>query len=654
MADKAISELITANQVAPTDLFVLEQSGTAKKLTGQTLENWLVSFADGHGGIQSIVKNSTSGLVDTYRITLADTTTCDFTVTNGKAISSVEQTSKAGLTRTYTIAFNDGTSQTFTVTDGRSITNIEKTANNVLTDTYTISYNDGTTSTFTVKNGKGISSFAKVSTVGLVDTYRIEYNDGTSDEFTVTNGAKGDKGDNTYTHIKFASQEPTASSHSMGDVPDKWIGFYWGNSSTAPTDWTLYKWYQFKGDKGDTGNPATLASSSVEYQVSDSGTIIPSGAWQTSIPVVAQGKYLWTRTTNNFNTGNPVVSYSVSRIGLDGSGSVSSVANISPDANGNVPLDAEAVGALPNTGGDLTGELRMNGQPISGLNAPTANDQAANMGFVREQVKNAAPRNLLDNSDFSNLVAQAGIMGTHGEASYLADRWMVSRMGISYSKAQRRLTFPENGQTIVDQWVSSDIAGKTVTLAIKASNVNGSIYLSETVMGATHKDVIIHDGITVHTFVPDQKLAVRLWAGNGGESLCIDWVALYEGAYTVETLPEYRPKGYGAELVECQRYFQTVYNAFGYVNSGETIIGCTLPLCCAMHPNSISIAEANISSIRSNGKSLSVENLTYNITYSGEYASIKVDIGGTFTGCANHTAVIVGTFRLCADIVQEG
>ena len=51
MADKSEGELIAAKSVTPTDLFLLEQSGTAKKLTGQTLENWLVSFADGHGGI---------------------------------------------------------------------------------------------------------------------------------------------------------------------------------------------------------------------------------------------------------------------------------------------------------------------------------------------------------------------------------------------------------------------------------------------------------------------------------------------------------------------------------------------------------------------------------------------------------------------------
>lgn len=275
MADRAISELIAANQVTSTDLFVLEQSGTAKKLTGQTLENWLLSFADGHGGIQSVVKNSTSGLADTYRMTFADTTTFDFVVTNGK----------------------------------------------------------------------GINSVTKTGTSDLVDTYAIGYNDGTSDTFTVTNGAKGDPGDNAYVWIKYASQEPTESSHSFGDVPDNWIGVYSGNLSSAPTDWTQYKWFEMKGQKGDIGDAATLDSYATEYLSSDSGTVIPSGSWTTSIPSVAQGKYLWTRTTLVFNTGDTVAYYSVSRMGIDGAGSVVTVAGVSPDADGNVALKPSDIGA---------------------------------------------------------------------------------------------------------------------------------------------------------------------------------------------------------------------------------------------------------------------------------------------------------------------
>lgn len=68
--------------------------------------------------IKKVIKTSTSGLVDTYTITLTDGTTSTFTVTNGKAISGISKTGTSGLVDTYTIRFNDGTTSTFTVTNG--------------------------------------------------------------------------------------------------------------------------------------------------------------------------------------------------------------------------------------------------------------------------------------------------------------------------------------------------------------------------------------------------------------------------------------------------------------------------------------------------------------------------------------------------------
>ena len=319
MADKSVGELIAAQSVTPTDLFVLEQNGTAKKLTGQILENWLVSFADGHGGIQSIAKLGTSGLADTYRITLADTTTFDFVVTNGR----------------------------------------------------------------------GVSSLRKTGTSGLVDTYTFTYNDGTKETFTVTNGQKGDKGDNAYIWVKYASQEPTSSSNSFGDLPDDWMGVYFGTASAAPTNWQSYKWYRIKGEKGDTGAPATLTSAQITYQVSDSGTIIPSGSWSSNVPSVTPGRYLWTRQVLQFNSGGPITSYSVSRFGIDGTGAVSSVNGIGPDGNGNVSLNASSVNALPIAGGTMEGAINMNGQKISGLNEPTGDNEPATKGYA-DNIKSIA------------------------------------------------------------------------------------------------------------------------------------------------------------------------------------------------------------------------------------------------------------------------
>lgn len=86
MADKRIDELEEATTITANDLFVLEQANTAKKLTGQTMTNFLLALANGHGGISTIAKTSSSGtnpVVDTYTITFADNTTTTFQVTNG-------------------------------------------------------------------------------------------------------------------------------------------------------------------------------------------------------------------------------------------------------------------------------------------------------------------------------------------------------------------------------------------------------------------------------------------------------------------------------------------------------------------------------------------------------------------------------------------
>lgn len=98
------------------------------------------------------------------------------------------------------------------------------------------------------------------------------------------------------------------------------------------------------GSRGPAGTAATLQSSEIAYQVSSSGTQIPTGTWSTAVPAVSAGEYLWTRVTLTFNTGSPVVSYSVAYSGSDGSGAVSKVNNISP-VNGNITLTAANIQA---------------------------------------------------------------------------------------------------------------------------------------------------------------------------------------------------------------------------------------------------------------------------------------------------------------------
>lgn len=197
MADKRIDELVEATSITTTDLFVLEQANTAKKLTGQTMITFLTALANAHGGISGITKTSSSGtnpVVDTYTITFADTSTWSYNVTNG------------------------------------------------------------------LKGDTGAT------------------------------GAQGPKGDNI-----------------------------------------------------------TITLAEVKYQQGASGTTPPTGSWLSSPPAVSQGAFLWTRTIINYSDGTGVTSYSVARMGVDGTGSVSTVNNVSPDGNGNVALTPADIGALPDT-----------------------------------------------------------------------------------------------------------------------------------------------------------------------------------------------------------------------------------------------------------------------------------------------------------------
>ncbi len=153
----------------------------------------LVKGANG-SSILSIEKTSTSGVVDTYTVTLTDGTTSTFTVTNGSNIDSIEKTSSSGLVDTYTVTLTDGSTSTFEVTngadgedgaDGRGIVSITKTGTQGLVDTYTITYTDGSTSTFTVTNADGSTMQENLATVETTNTASQPYAVG---EFLVFGG----------------------------------------------------------------------------------------------------------------------------------------------------------------------------------------------------------------------------------------------------------------------------------------------------------------------------------------------------------------------------------------------------------------------------------------------------------------------------------
>lgn len=72
---------------------------------------------------------------------------------------------------------------------------------------------------------------------------------------------------------------------------------------------------------GSKGDSITISSTEVKYQASTSNTTVPTDTWNTTIPSVAAGSYLWTRTVITYSDNTSVTSYSVARQGINGADS---------------------------------------------------------------------------------------------------------------------------------------------------------------------------------------------------------------------------------------------------------------------------------------------------------------------------------------------
>lgn len=78
-----------------------------------------------------------------------------------------------------------------------------------------------------------------------------------------------------------------------------------------------------QGVQGKDGTSIKITSKSVTYQTSTSGTTTPTGTWSTTVPMVNNGQYLWTKTTVQYSDGNKTEAYSVSYKGTNGTNGTS-------------------------------------------------------------------------------------------------------------------------------------------------------------------------------------------------------------------------------------------------------------------------------------------------------------------------------------------
>ena len=216
---------------------------------------------------------------------------------------------------------------------------------------------------------------------------------------------------------------------------------------------------------------------------------------------------------------------------------------------------------------------------------------------VKTAMQGRAAYNLLDNSDFANPVNQRGRSGTYEGVSnyttFVIDRWKTWSTGCTYTLSSAGLQIANlNASSSDGPWEGlpnpERMKGKTYTLAVGYNGGNvacGNVavptgtltedkYLSAVSTSGTRPGVRFVIASTYSSI--DFQILI-----SAGQTVTVEWAALYEGSYTADTLPAYVPKGYAAELAECQRYYYQSWNGSefnkGYITR-EAISASSLAL----------------------------------------------------------------------------
>ena len=187
---------------------------------------------------------------------------------------------------------------------------------------------------------------------------------------------------------------------------------------------------------------------------------------------------------------------------------------------------------------------------------------AADWGFRRDGLSlTPAPRNLLDNGDFTNPVNQRG-QSSYTGSRYTIDRWLGSQSLVSLVDGGISLALSTGSWAMLAQYVPGIVPGKTYTLAACKTDGVTAVLTFTAAVGMANQAAAFNNAqeTIVARYSTTASMFYVGFSYTGATNMTVEWVALYEGEYTADTLPEYVPKGYAAELAECQRYYQS----FGY------------------------------------------------------------------------------------------
>ena len=289
---------------------------------------------------------------------------------------------------------------------------------------------------------------------------------------------------------------------------------------------------------------------------------------------------------------------------------------------------------------------------------------AAQLNYMENGIMKAQNvYNLLDNSDFSNPVNQRAVTSTKW-GGYNIDRWSMFPSG---TRGDEHFGVVKNSYinltSTVDGYVDfyqkmeryDNIKGGTYTFTAKLL-YNGNLVTSVCtfVMGGEgHGKNLTADGLVQFFSTSEGNVLIRVNNNAGAaNTVSLVWAALYEGEYTADNLPPYVPKGYSAELAECQRYFFQIgtYSPIGNgysVGSENARIAIVTPVEMRIKP---SLNDSFDLIIVGSGVSKTVTSITVG-SKSGNIVRLNIVSSGLTAG-STYSAYMGGTgaLQLSADL----
>lgn len=194
--------------------------------------------------------------------------------------------------------------------------------------------------------------------------------------------------------------------------------------------------------------------------------------------------------------------------------------------------------------------------------------------------------NLLIDSDFTNPVNQRGATAYSG-VKYMIDGWKGSPCELAVNDGSITVSKGSADYGLLAQFTPQLTEGKTYTLA--AQNAAGEIailvFSPKVDMSSKEKSFSTAGHTIVARYSATSEMFYVGAANTGDTPLDLVWMALYEGSYTLDTLPDYVPKE--NELAKCKEYaVKTKGHGWGYtVNSTTLRLNIPVPTTLRVTPS---------------------------------------------------------------------